>query len=330
MKNNLADISRERQIDKQYNKSTTKFPESKYDPIFKKLFDLNNSEDIINYLIENKARTEYLGHMSILRYIRRFHDSDTSEVKTIIVNTLKAKIQVYQEYLKNQKMIVREEQKQAILAPAQQTVQSFIDNGYDVDTFCLSNDLEKDAFNDYITIIKKDDAVLYDTYQKKLMFQKNMHNSELIGKIRYIAKMISAGVTHDGNSRPFNILDYYLITNVSLETVLENLSDTLTTKELTVLRRFYEKNIDIPLGEYGMKNILDEIIEINCQKDERGFPIPGTGRIISIEEKQLVIDYLNSKYIPITSKTYSLALRRYLAGLLPVLGESEERSPHQF
>lgn len=53
--------------------------------------------------------------------------------------------------------------------------------------------------------------------------------------------------------------------------------------------------------------------EVNFKRDENDKPIPGTGRVITKEEKAMIINYINNKpSIYFGDYTYKLAKMKYI------------------
>lgn len=54
--------------------------------------------------------------------------------------------------------------------------------------------------------------------------------------------------------------------------------------------------------------------EVNLLRDEKGYPIPGTGRVITNDEKKMILDYIVEQKYPLTNKIYNLLLKGYING----------------
>ena len=68
------------------------------------------------------------------------------------------------------------------------------------------------------------------------------------------------------------------------------------------------------LNDIAIREIFSMKHEINLLKDAKGMPIPGTGKIITYEEKKMVFDYILENNLPITKKMYNFILKSYIDG----------------
>lgn len=113
------------------------------------------------------------------------------------------------------------------------------------------------------------------------------------------------------------MIDYYLLTSIKPDMLSKIASEILNKEDIIVLRRFLGKNKNLGnVGSNEVTRILNSDVEVFCEKDKDGYSIPGTGRIITKEEKLYIIDFLKQNNIPLSTKTYNLAFKRYLIGNL--------------
>ena len=74
----------------------------------------------------------------------------------------------------------------------------------------------------------------------------------------------------------------------------------------------YKAEASYRLTDYDIRQIFATNHEVNLERDENGIPIPGTGRIITNEEKKAIFDYILENSYPLTRKIYNIVLRAYL------------------
>lgn len=129
-----------------------------------------------------------------------------------------------------------------------------------------------------------------------------------------VIKGIKYGIEIDNNaSRPFEILDYYEITNITPEKLYQNIKRSITKDELTAFKNFIKTNkTSIESDNFYFRQLFNIKEEYNTLRDENGVPIPGTGRTIANEEKQMIKDYLHYLNVPLTYNTYTCAINRYI------------------
>lgn len=100
-------------------------------------------------------------------------------------------------------------------------------------------------------------------------------------------------------------------------------------KEIEILKKDAKKSwnnyiVSPKLNDIAIREIFAMVHEVNLQRDETGMPIPGTGRIITAEEKKMVFDYILDNKLPLTKKMYDLILKAYISGDLELEEEKEK------
>lgn len=182
--------------------------------------------------------------------------------------------------------------------------------------FCVENGIDIRTFESYIKILNKYDNELYDKYIEKIEIDKRKRYYVILNTIKNISKLIENGILNkNGEMRKFDLLDYYLITKLSFDELIDLSQEVLNKDELKKIRVFVNINRGFThTNAKYINELLNSNLEVGFQKDENGYPIDGTGRIITKDEKQLILDYLKKYKIPINSKTFNLTLKRYISG----------------
>ena len=67
------------------------------------------------------------------------------------------------------------------------------------------------------------------------------------------------------------------------------------------------------LNNLDIRQIFATTHEVDLKRDESGMPIPGSGRIVTNDEKKMVFDYIMEHNYPLTRKIYNLILQAYLS-----------------
>ncbi len=148
------------------------------------------------------------------------------------------------------------------------------------------------------------------------MENKEISKRIILDKLQFY---IENGIENrNGTIREFDYLDYMDLTDVSVEEL-----DKFWRKEdyhfryNDKIRNFFSKNKTASvLSTIDVEYLLKELYEIDCKRDKKGFPMPGTGRIITKEEKLAAIDFVINNGYPLTDKTYNCALKRILKGYM--------------
>ena len=92
-------------------------------------------------------------------------------------------------------------------------------------------------------------------------------------------------------------------------------------KELEILieresKAWRDDQIFHRLNDIAIREIFAMKHEVNMLRDEKGMVIPGTGRVITNEEKKMVFDFMLENDLPFTKKMYSFILNAYISNEL--------------
>ena len=298
----------------------------KYVEIMDEILSLEKPEEIINYL-NNKINGNRMAltdlRVNICHYISGYKTELSKEEKEIIENILRERINIYSNYLSSlnkynckEHNIHNEQTKKrclSFLSEARTIINNFIESNITLSEYLKKNNISISTFYKYIRLLKKYDQETLKKYQIREDIRKekcfSMHNDLVLTLLDRIKK----GVNSDNETRPYDILDYYLEFGENLEELsysIESKEFNIEKEDYLLLRKFIstymrDEELDIDL-------ILNTYTEINAKRDDKGYPIPGTGRVIEKSEKEDIIIYLNEFNVPITSKTYNIALRRYI------------------
>lgn len=149
----------------------------------------------------------------------------------------------------------------------------------------------------------------------KKIIEENINQSDDIDKI---VKMIKESIElPDGKQRKFDLLDYYQFINIPFVELQRMAQGRISKSDYRYLMYFINQNKnDYSLDAMSIKKIYEEKYVIGAEFDKNNEPITGTGREITKEEKQNILFYLTENKIPLTKKTYGIAMRRYIDGEL--------------
>lgn len=124
-----------------------------------------------------------------------------------------------------------------------------------------------------------------------------------------LIEAIQNGITINGINRKFNLFDYfYYFGDYQIHRFfLPKLP--LSQPEKTILSKFFAP---LKRVNYMNKNVvLRSVYEFYPQLDKKGKPIKGTGRILSEEELQEIVDIFEARNIPLYDILISMAVRCY-------------------
>lgn len=278
--------------------------------LFEILRKEENEEEIIEILKDYDDKMRNLKGIAY-DYVRSFRPL---EIDTL-VDSLRSKIDIYLNYRKELKVREKEVEKNLkeiqLLPFAIKYVNDFLLDDLNKEQFCQKNSIDLKYFDDCLAVLGKYNEDLYLKYKEKIDKQKSNRFAIISENIKRIIEYIKNGVQEDNNlSREFDIIDYYSITKLNFEEIEKMGKNILSNEELRYLRTFISKNKMVK--PINLNQIMNEKNIVGVQTDEKGNIIEGTGREITIDEKQEVINYLNNNNIPINTKTYRIALKRYI------------------
>ena len=280
------------------------------DTFFKVFESISDTEDYKKVLTIIKENAEYL-----------------ESNKNKLANQLNNYINVYRTTEKNLKtelteklQILKAEEKTEKGKPdtktikkAQDYILEYLESDYDKQEFCQEKNISTETFNKYLEIIKNENTPIYNIYIEKAFENNQKKEQELIQKIPEIIELLKE------NKNEFNLIDYYLMTNIPLTRLEEICKTEIKNSHLQqrdyikYLNPFISKNKQIKeCSERDIKIMLtNETNIVDFQTDENGNYIPGTGRELSLEEKEQLLNFLKENNIPITKRIFSLAIINY-------------------
>lgn len=314
--NEYIEINKEDTRDRIREKAKNRDSKSKV--IYDALLNASTLEEIIKILDKDDMSKGYILCSAIPNYIIIYHNGDEK-----IKEELKGKIKMYTDYISNlkkeQKQEQKEKEKQEKTTIAITTISSFINDTEcnSIEYFCKKNAISKKEFTIYVDIVSEINFELFSQYDSKVTIMQQERYIELTKKIKQIVMYLKIGIKEHGVVRPFDIIDYFLITKIPIKDILRVAEEFIAQKDYNILKKFVNKNIDATNNNPNIINqIMSEEIIINYQKDNNGNPIPGTEVILSNLEKTKIIKFLNQNKIPLNSKTYYVAYNRYVSGTL--------------
>ena len=173
-------------------------------------------------------------------------------------------------------------------------------------SFLLLNGVDKDSFERAINLVMVHDKNLYLAFKEKIKNLKSRKYPDSFLSLRQIALYIINGINH----REFTILDYLKMTDCPVHNFYYIVADSFKEDELMILRKFYTKYCDMQLIK--PTRVMNLQKEVNCQLEEKGFPIPGTERFINKEEISRLLKQIENDGYPLYDAVYNIYLKNYL------------------
>ena len=273
-------------------------------------------------IIENSIKTCGYTKKNLINKFDLFKDLYTEEERDLFFEHIK----IYEEYilelkkkLQNERnQLKKQNDKKQKFNKACQIIDNYINNNNLTFVGYLDlHNLKKEDFNNYLKTIKEYDINVYEQYQTKLDEKSKQEKEKMKSDLKEIRKGIVNGYEKNGIHRDFDVLDYMLITNFTLSQIIDNSKSYLNKYQknyLRTIKKFYSKAFEY--SKFDEKDILNNTQIINAKFDEKKKVIEGSGRVITKEEKEMLLNYLKSNNIPINKFTYRAIFNRYINGFL--------------
>ena len=260
---------------------------------------------IISYNLPNNIREELLGKLTIYAdYLKENRKLEEAAKKTEKEN------KYIEGNLENARLIIAE----------------YLNSNYsDINQYCLNANLERKVFDKYLELVKNNDEQLYTKYLQRIEDDKNKSYEDLLSRTLKVIDLIKNGVVENGVKREFDLVDYYRYLPLGFDKMLRIVRDGINHEDYKLLGAYVGKHKnDRELSEVEIDNIYNVKTLINVEFDEENKVIPGSGREITIQEKQNIVKYLIDNNIPVTNKTYNIIYRRWLSGELVLETEKDK------
>ena len=280
-----------------------------------KLVEERDQERIVQLISESKL---YVG--DIKSRISGFVYSYFPDVSDYLVDDLKKKVNIFIERDKkirrDQALIWKEkseqekfEREKEIYAQDKKILEDFIYGDYGTkEVYCQINCIPVREFDKIRDMAKKYDLETYQKYREKIDKLQSQRWNIIVDEIKKMLYFMEKGIEVDDNQmRPFDIIDYYEITKINFEELSVICKyGNLSSEELRTLKIFMNKN---------KNNVRNNIGDVSQFLNPNSVHIVA-GKVVELETKQKVVEFLKKKQIPQNQGTCLIALRRYLNGTL--------------
>ena len=176
----------------------------------------------------------------------------------------------------------------------------------------LKRELSTKRYERILKLLEVEEQATYKMYMRALKYRKIASEKveELLKeKLLKLLAYITNGIEEDGKIKKFDMLDCYEIfkgyTNY-LYGKVKLFEGVLPAESRVKIQQFLSHTIDAELKSNEISDLLNEKCEFDCEKDEKGNNIKGTGIAITREEKENWLIYLKENNIPVTYHNLSL------------------------
>ena len=239
-------------------------------------------------------------------YLMRYCDVKGSSDYTAKSNSLRLKLskalsfykKILRDYRTEKNRIEKLDLIDKDIDKSTELITDFINSGLTIKDYLEKYNISEGTFKKILSSIERKNLELFNKYKEYIENNNSKRYAVLVEKNRKIIELIKNGIPTDetNENRPFDILDYYEKSNISLEHFLEISKDICDATDLRIVRIFYNKNkytkSEIPLIK-KMKYSINSIL-------------------LTDEDKDKIIDYLKSINAPVNILTFRIAATRYI------------------
>lgn len=282
--------------------------------VIRKIIESNSLDEIDTAVNESGLEKNYI--LSKFRIYKKFYK----------VEDQKNFYKKYELYLKDQKVKRYDTIKENFvkdkynneLKTAEKIITSFLDNKtLSFDEFLEVKNITKETFNNYLNALKMYNKELYNRYNDSISKKEQESEDNISLEIKLLEEGILNGYEENGLKREFDIIDYLTITKIPTTKIGKFDLSKINSKARMELHRIKNNFKYINKEDKReLKNILETTKIVGVKFDKNGSTIPGSGRTITDEEKNNLIDYLREREIPVNNGTYNALLKRYLNGFI--------------
>ena len=339
-KNSYQEMQRAWRKKEQYIK--TGYIDESIKDFLKELSKAKSDSDIIS--VFTKYHNNYRNTDGVWGYIANLYPNKKEATK--LYEEYQTKRIIYRDYLKNIRMEELKLEKQKRLHEFEQKALKFAKIILKDDEITNSNDI-LNKYNISYTIYEKLRSVwiqhdLYEKIREKITYNRNQalgnkynsliakilpltdKNSIAFGKI-YRTLDVFDCYTYFGDDLPF-----VLETCRSIFKVFDDENKTLNQERLARLKIILTHNVFGSSSKHSNgynvneEEVIDkfhkEVKEVDYQKiDDDGLVVPGSGHLLTIDEKDSIINTLKAMNIPLNSQTLNEAAKRYHNGHLELI-----------
>ena len=265
-------------------------------------FALDNVIETFNKDKTKEILIQYQAGIGIIYdYCYAYHSFSKKKDKKRMEDFL---ITCYQELIQERK---DKHLEQFVPANYDAILQDFVLSNEDSSVFSMQKGFSPNYIKYSLKYVKDKNLAL--AVKERLQQEALKRCQEKSDLCRQIINLINNGCENEYGWHEFSLIDYFrMFPDCDIHQNPLSLTN-LTIKEKTTLKVFFRslKNAN----RLGKDNILNTSFEFFSLKDENGFPLQGTGKILSRAEKEKVIDYLDHYCIPFYDVVVDLAMRLY-------------------
>ena len=281
-----------------------------YQDVIPKLLAMNEIDEAIKYLSTNSIEGDDLW-MIVLMFGQKNNKNEISKKKLWdYTDTYLDFLDKENSDLKSEKAI---QKRKSQIPDANSMISDFINSdAKTIDEYCEKSDISKFKFDRLRAIVKDYNPALFEAYSRIVEKQAAGRYAIVIEGLKKVRDCMLNGIVENEELRPFDIVDYYLLTKLHPDAFKRAIREISTVEENRQIAMFFRKNETYKLLK--PKAIIEGKHVVNdCE--------------ITEEEKRDTINFLKFHEIPLYDRVYTTAIRRHLNGkLIPKQEEVTSKS----
>ena len=182
-------------------------------------------------------------------------------------------------------------------------------------SYCREKGIATHLFSSWVKAVKLSDPEVYEVYREKYRKLRSRNYAIMINTvIKAIDEIIKGVYLDNGSLRPFDASDYRRYCHkLSLYDKFNIVRRDLSAEQVRTFEDYfhnvYLRNVTIRDVVYSF---YSSNVYIGVQIDENGKAVPGTGYLLSDEEKHIITDIALHNCGAINATTIALAEKEYL------------------
>ncbi len=314
--NNISNISNQEKVINFLNTyNLIENFKSRYALIIKELLEPSKTSDLSKLNTNNIKELELNLTKYVILYIKFVLKKEVNknlvlEVANSLQEQLNLKKQMINSEYQRRILLYHEEQRKIKLELIRNLLKDIDDyEEFSEEEFCNKKNISQGSLKNLIAILKTSDYDLYQVYQSKILNRKKREIKEVLT----IIDLIKNGVFENEEFREFDVLDYFLLTDLSFNKALLIAKANTSHEDYMYLRSFcYKKGKETPITLDTIKDILNTTQTLKLEDGDY---------VVPREEKEEILNYLKELFQNRENKlTYSCYLaflnRKYKNKLL--------------
>lgn len=288
------------------------------------LFDLlllfNDEKDIISIVDYSSVDIGNYNLKKINSYINANHNDKSLEEQSLIFDEIRKKFDLYlkSKRLKENQFIIEKQDEE--LCKAREFLEQYVNTSknykYMVE-YCRAICVSENSLGSMLDVLKNSnleyDRILYGLCMKKIEEDRQIGSSDVNYTARIISYFVLNGVITDDGVRDFDLIDFYSLTDLSIKEIGMSCQKILQRDDYIKVKKFLNVSDNLNRTLMNSKKAVDFDIEFDCKKDSDGFPIVGTGRRLTEEERGRILDLFSEYNIPLY--LFKIAIDRLKKGV---------------